>query len=237
MAELVPVQHHVRRPSQRRGNLRSAPRQEQRDQSETCWGAGFAQAPPRPLSPDFDAAAVSIGNVEVIMTSESGRERPASGEDARNTEQAAKHAKVAAVRTSDAAVQTQRAAQQTAAAAHVAKTSAERTTELAADRTVLAFERTYASWVRTGLVALASGIGARRLLEGAVPHWTAIGTGIILLLFSAFCFVAGVWRHLFRVEAPEPAARKLPTLVLMVVNGALALVALAALFGIMLGGT
>ena len=38
---------------------------------------------------------------------------------------------------------------------------ADRRTELAADRTVFAAERTYAAWVRTGLVSLASGIGAK----------------------------------------------------------------------------
>ena len=108
---------------------------------------------------------------------------------ARNTEQAATHAQDAAEHTSEAAVKTSRAAQQTAAAAVVAKSSAERTTELAADRTILAFERTYAAWVRTGLVALASGIGARKLLEGVLPEWMVIVTGTILLLFSSFCFL------------------------------------------------
>jgi putative membrane protein len=39
--------------------------------------------------------------------------------------------------------------------------SAERTTQLAADRTVFAAEHTYAAWVRTGLLAMASGIGAK----------------------------------------------------------------------------
>ena len=160
-----------------------------------------------------------------------------NSEIVRNTAQAADHAAAAAIQTSDAAAQTRQAAQQSAVAAHVTKSSAERTTELAADRTVLAFERTYAAWVRTGLVALASGVGARKLLEGIVPLWIAIGAGIILLLFSAFCFGAGVWRHLFRVEAPEPEARKLPSVILIVVNGFLALVALAALFAIMFGGT
>ena len=47
--------------------------------------------------------------------------------------------------------------------------SAERTTQLAADRTVFAAERTYAAWVRTGLLALASGIGAKALLSEVVP--------------------------------------------------------------------
>ena len=63
---------------------------------------------------------------------------------------------------------------------------------------------------------------AGKLLEGAVPLWIAIGTGVVLLLFSAFCFVAGVWRHLFRVEAPEPEAPKLPSSILLVVNAFLA---------------
>jgi len=154
-----------------------------------------------------------------------------------NTNEAASTAKIAAAHTSQAAEHTRRAARQTAAAADVAKTSAERTTELAADRTVLAFERTYAAWVRTGLFALASGVGAPKLLEGVVPNWTATSTGMVLLLFSAFCFSAGVWRHLFRIEAPVPETRKLPNSLLIAVNMFLALVALAALFGIMIGGT
>lgn len=48
---------------------------------------------------------------------------------------------------------------------------ADRTTQLAADRTVLAAERTYAAWTRTGLVALASGVGAKGLLAGLIPEW------------------------------------------------------------------
>src|SRR6201989_806681 len=74
--------------------------------------------------------------------------------------------------------------------------SADRRTELAADRTILAAERTYAAWVRTGLAALASGIGARALLEGTVPHWMVGATGSVLVLFSAFCFIAAVWREM-----------------------------------------
>ena len=124
--------------------------------------------------------------------------RPPVEEVARKTEQAAINTQQAAENTSEAAVTANRAAQQTASAAKVTKSSAERTTELAADRTILAFERTYAAWVRTGLVALASGIGARKLLEGLLPEWMVIATGTILLLFSFFCFVAGVWRHLLQ---------------------------------------
>ena len=105
--------------------------------------------------------------------------------------------------SNDSAEQTKQAAQHTAAAAQITKDSADRRTELAADRTVFAAERTYAAWVRTGLVALASGIGAKKLLEGVVPGWMIIGFGTVLVLFSAFCFVAGVWRQVF-VGAPPP---------------------------------
>src|SRR5262249_5279874 len=62
-------------------------------------------------------------------------------------------------------------------------------------RTVFAAERTYAAWVRTGLLAMASGIGAKALLSGVVPEWLIVATGSVLVLFSAFCFGAAVWRH------------------------------------------
>src|SRR6202163_1987503 len=75
--------------------------------------------------------------------------------------------------------------------------SADRRTELAADRTLFAAERTYAAWVRTGLVAMASGIGAKALLAGVVPQWLIMLTGSVLVLFSVFCFGAAVWRHLY----------------------------------------
>jgi putative membrane protein len=75
--------------------------------------------------------------------------------------------------------------------------SADRRTELAADRTVFAAERTYAAWVRTGLVAMASGIGAKALLTGLLPHWLVMTSGSVFILFSVFCFGAGVWRHLY----------------------------------------
>jgi hypothetical protein len=48
--------------------------------------------------------------------------------------------------------------------------SADRRTELAADRTIFAAERTYAAWARTGLVAMASGIGAKALMSDAVQR-------------------------------------------------------------------
>lgn len=111
--------------------------------------------------------------------------------------------------------------------------SADRRTVLAADRTVLAGERTYAAWVRTGLAALASGIGARALLDGLVPRWLIDAAGSLLILFSAFCFVAAVWRALMPGAPPPPAdTRRLPEALLIAVNGFLVLVSLAALVGI-----
>jgi putative membrane protein len=116
--------------------------------------------------------------------------------------------------------------------------SAERTTQLAADRTVFAAERTYAAWVRTGLLALASGIGAKALLSEVIPQWLIIATGSILVLFSAFCFGAAVWRHLEPgVPPPRVDVSRIPVWILVAVNGFLALVALAALVGIWFGRT
>ena len=118
------------------------------------------------------------------------------------------------------------------------KDSADRRTELAADRTVLAAERTYAAWIRTGLVSLASGIGAKKLLEGVVPEWMVIGTGTLLVLFSAMCFVVAVWRELFTgAPPPNPDIRQPPPALLMAANGFLTLVALAALLSIWFGRT
>jgi putative membrane protein len=114
--------------------------------------------------------------------------------------------------------------------------SAERTTQLAADRTVFAAERTYAAWVRTGLLAMASGIGAKALLEELLPQWLIIATGSVLVLFSAFCFGAAVWRHLYPgVPPPRIDVSRIPPWMLIAVNGFLALVALAALVGIWFG--
>ena len=116
--------------------------------------------------------------------------------------------------------------------------SADRRTELAADRTVLAAERTYAAWIRTGLAALASGIGAKKLLEGVVPEWMIIATGSVLVLFSAQCFIVAVWRELSPgAPPPKPDTRRLPAALLIVSNGFLTLVALAALMSIWFGRT
>src|SRR5262249_25227514 len=111
--------------------------------------------------------------------------------------------------------------------------SAERTTQLAANRTIFAAERTYAAWVRTGLVAMASGIGAKALLTGLIPQWLVTATGSVLVLFSAFCFGAAVWRHIYPgAPPPQPDVPRIPPWLLIALNSFLALVALAALMGI-----
>ena len=150
----------------------------------------------------------------------------------------AEHAQEAAAQTQEAAHHTEKAAERTAVAAEVTKDSADRRTELAADRTIFAAERTYAAWVRTGMAALASGIGAKKLLEGVVPDWMIIATGSVLVLFSAFCFAAAVWRQVF-VGAPPPVpdVRRLPPTLLVAMNGFLVLVALTALISIWFGKT
>lgn len=114
--------------------------------------------------------------------------------------------------------------------------SADRRTVLAADRTVLAAERTYAAWVRTGLAALASGVGARALLQPVLPGWLVGATGTVLILFSAFCFFAAVWREFAPVKGPpDPEVGRLPRVLLIAVNGFLGLVAVAALIGVWFG--
>ena len=111
--------------------------------------------------------------------------------------------------------------------------SADRRTELAANRTVLAAERTYAAWVRTGLTALASGVGAQALLEDVIPGWLTRPTGSALILFSCFCFVAAIWREMEPgAPPPRPDTRRMPSWLLIGLNGFLALVALTALVGI-----
>ena len=114
--------------------------------------------------------------------------------------------------------------------------SADRRTELAANRTLFAAERTYAAWVRTGLVAMASGVGAKPALSGLVPDWLIGLTGTVLVLFSVFCFAAAVWRQLYPGPPPPvPDAKRLHPALLILVNGFLALVSIACLIGIWLG--
>lgn len=111
--------------------------------------------------------------------------------------------------------------------------SADRRTQLASDRTLLAAERTYAAWMRTGLAALASGIGARALLEGLVADWLVLATAIVLILFSNFCFVAGIWREITgRALRPDPDTARLPAWLLIAFNSFLVVVGFAVLVGI-----
>jgi inner membrane protein YidH len=89
--------------------------------------------------------------------------------------------------------------------------SADRYTQLAADRTVLAGERTCAAWVRTGLAALASGVGAKKLLDRVAPEWGIMTVASVLILFSVFAFGAGVWRETYPgAPPPRPDARRIP---------------------------
>ena len=149
-----------------------------------------------------------------------------------------RHTERAANRTAEAAERTRETATRTAVAAQRTEASADRRTELAANRTVLAAERTYAAWVRTGLAALASGIGAKKLLVGVVPDWMIVSTGSVLILFSAFCFAAAVWRQIFTgSQPPHPDVQRIPPFLLVLFNGFLALVSLAALFGLWFGQT
>ncbi|WP_404713434.1 YidH family protein [Sphingomonas sp. MMS24-J13] len=131
-------------------------------------------------------------------------------------------------------VELAKSAQQLEQSAEVQSDSADRRTELAADRTVLAAERTYAAWVRTGLAALASGVGARALLDKIVADWLIELTGSVLILFSAFCYFAAVWRQMTKVSPPRPGTRRLPPWLLVAVNAFLVCVSLAALVGIWL---
>ena len=111
--------------------------------------------------------------------------------------------------------------------------SADRRTKLAADRTLLAAERTYAAWMRTGLASLAAGIGAKALLEELVADWLILATSIVLITFSEFCFVAGIWRELTgKALRPDPDTARLPGWILLLFNGFLIVVGIAVLLGI-----
>jgi putative membrane protein len=127
-------------------------------------------------------------------------------------------------------------AAETKHAAAAIEESADLNTRLAADRNILAAERTYAAWVRTGLFALASGIGARALLDGVVPAILVMADASMLIAFSTFCFGAAIWRELYPgPPPPRPALKPIPPAVLIVINAFLALVSLAALIGIWFG--
>jgi putative membrane protein len=136
----------------------------------------------------------------------------------------------------DSAVKMERGTERMARDTARMEFSADRRTELAADRTIFAAERTYAAWVRTGLVAMASGVGAKPALSGLVPNWLIGLTGTVLVLFSVFCFVAAVWRQLYPgPPPPKPDAKRLHPAWLVLLNGFLALVSIACLVGIWFG--
>ena len=63
--------------------------------------------------------------------------------------------------------------------------------------------------------------------------WLTRATASALIVFSAICFVAAVWRELRPGAAPpHPNIRQIPPVLLLVLNGFLAFVSLAALVGI-----
>lgn len=138
---------------------------------------------------------------------------------------AAEHVKTAKIERAEIRKQSDKIADTTAKISD----TADRTTQLAADRTIFAAERTYAAWVRTGLGALASGVGAKALLTGVLPVLMVKISGTILILFSAFCFGAAVWRQISPGPPPPPPdAKRIPDFVLYFVNAFLALVAVMA---------
>ena len=127
-------------------------------------------------------------------------------------------------------------AAETKHAAAAIEESADLNTRLAADRNILAAERTYAAWVRTGLFALASGIGARALLNGVLPDWLVLADASMLIAFSTVCFGAAAWRQLNPgPPPPRPQLKPIPPALLIAMNAFLALVSLAALIGIWFG--
>jgi putative membrane protein len=141
----------------------------------------------------------------------------------------------AAHRTSEAAERTKETAVRTTAAAQRTEASADRRTELAADRTVLAAERRLGPH-RADVAG--GGVGAKKTLGGVLPEWVVVLTGSVLAAFAAFCFAAAVWRELYPgTPPPRPDVRRLPRALLFGLNGFLALVALAALFGVWFGRT
>jgi putative membrane protein len=65
-----------------------------------------------------------------------------------------------------------------------------------------------------------------------------LGVGTVLVLFSAFCFGAAIWRQLFPgPPPPQPDIPRISPALLGAVNGFLVLVALSALISIWFGRT
>jgi putative membrane protein len=149
------------------------------------------------------------------------------------TKPAAAQAAKAARTLAESGKQVERSTKKVTVEAQKVTAEAQRQVQLAADRTLLASERTYAAWIRTALAALASGVGARALLQDVVPSVLAKLTGSVLIIFAGFCMVAAVWRHLSRaVPPPVTDLRPVPRVALLPMSAFLLLVAVAALFGI-----
>ena len=156
-----------------------------------------------------------LGKTAVIAVMDDATTKPVVKQAAKAAEKLAESGKVVAKTSKKVTVET------------------ERQVQLAADRTLLASERTYAAWVRTALASLASGVGARALLEDKIPLLLAKLTGSVLILFSGFCLVAAVWRQFMRaVPPPATDLTPMPRLFFLPINAFLLLVALAALIGI-----
>ena len=85
---------------------------------------------------------------------------------------------------------------------------------------------------------MASGVGAKATLHGVVPEWIIVLAGSVLVLLSAFCFGAAVWREIDTgAGPPHPEVRQVPRPLLIAVNLLLGLVSMAALVGIWFGQT
>src|SRR6476469_2372023 len=137
--------------------------------------------------------------------------------------------KASAVRIKDSAAHMERSTARV-------EDSADRRTVLAADRTIFAAERTYAAWVRTGLASMAAGVGAKAALGEIMIESIVLAAGSALVVFSAFCFLAAVWREVCPgAPPPRPDVRQIPPLLLIAMNGFLVLVSVAALAGIWIG--
>ena len=111
--------------------------------------------------------------------------------------------------------------------------SADRRTELASNRTALAAERTYSAWIRTGLLSLASGVGAKGALAGLIPTWVILLDSSALIVFSVFCFCVAVWRmDNTGATRPRPDVARLDSRILIAMSAFLSIVSLAALWGV-----
>jgi putative membrane protein len=81
------------------------------------------------------------------------------------------------------------------------------------------------------LAALASGVGARAVLEHALPIWLVRITASVLILFAGFCLAAAIWREFYSLPPGKTHLSVMPRYVIIPINGFLILVTLAALVG------